>query len=179
MGSPFYMAPEQWSDEEPDSRADIYSLGIILYQMLSGDVPFKGSSIPSIMKKHLTLPVPSFKSVGVEVSPRVETVVLTALEKEVGDRTPSVEVFLAELREAMAASGSTMERVGRPFPSMPIRRCCRPKLCRVFRERVDATASLAKKRQTRSAGDRSVPSAPQSKPQRTGEDCIIAGRLRG
>src|SRR6266545_4206750 len=62
MGSPFYMAPEQWSDEEPDARADIYSLGIILYQMLAGDVPFKGSSIPSIMKKHLTLPPPSFQS---------------------------------------------------------------------------------------------------------------------
>src|SRR5918993_1623895 len=56
MGSPFYMAPEQWSDEEPDSRADVYSLGVILYQMLAGDVPFKGSSIPSIMNKHLTLP---------------------------------------------------------------------------------------------------------------------------
>src|SRR6185436_5984166 len=46
MGSPFYMAPEQWSDDEPDARADIYSLGIILYQMLAGEVPFKGSSIP-------------------------------------------------------------------------------------------------------------------------------------
>ncbi|MGH9932288.1 MAG: serine/threonine-protein kinase, partial [Pyrinomonadaceae bacterium] len=44
MGSPFYMAPEQWSDDEPDARADVYSLGIILYQMLTGDVPFKGSS---------------------------------------------------------------------------------------------------------------------------------------
>jgi serine/threonine-protein kinase len=40
MGSPFYMAPEQWSDEEPDARADIYSLGVILYQMLCGEVPF-------------------------------------------------------------------------------------------------------------------------------------------
>src|SRR5213593_1148619 len=75
MGSPFYMAPEQWSDEEPDARADIYSLGIILYQMLVGEVPFKGSSIPSIMKKHLTLPVPTFKSLGVDVSPRLEAVV--------------------------------------------------------------------------------------------------------
>ena len=59
MGSPFYMAPEQWSDEEPDARADIYSLGVILYQMLAGEVPFKGSSIPSIMKKHLTQPPPT------------------------------------------------------------------------------------------------------------------------
>src|ERR1700675_195166 len=86
MGSPFYMAPEQWSDEEPDARADIYSLGIILYQMLSGDVPFKGSSIPSIMKKHLTQAPASFKSVGVDVSPRVEAVVYHALEKDPVDR---------------------------------------------------------------------------------------------
>ncbi|HAF25238.1 MAG TPA: hypothetical protein DCK93_20420 [Blastocatellia bacterium] len=106
MGSPFYMAPEQWSDDEPDARADIYSLGIILYQMLSGDVPYKGSSIPSIMKKHLTLPLPSFKSVGVDVSPRIEEVVRHALEKEVAERTPSVEVFLAELREAVGAAAT-------------------------------------------------------------------------
>ncbi len=108
MGSPFYMAPEQWSDEEPDARADVYSLGIILYQMLAGDVPFKGSSIPSIMKKHLTLPPPSFKSAGVDVSPQLEAVVRHALEKEVSARTPSVEVFIEELREAVAAGGSTI-----------------------------------------------------------------------
>src|SRR5919112_816673 len=53
MGSPFYMAPEQWSDEDIDVRADIYSLGVILYQMIAGDVPFKGKSIPSIMSQHL------------------------------------------------------------------------------------------------------------------------------
>ncbi len=111
MGSPFYMAPEQWSDEEPDSRADVYSLGIILYQMLSGDVPFKGTSIPSIMKKHLTLPVPSFKSVGVDVSPRVEAAVFHALEKEVEARTPTVEAFLTELRAAVEAGGDTMQSV--------------------------------------------------------------------
>ncbi|HKP46894.1 MAG TPA: SUMF1/EgtB/PvdO family nonheme iron enzyme [Pyrinomonadaceae bacterium] len=108
MGSPFYMAPEQWSDDEPDARADIYSLGIILYQMLAGDVPYKGSSIPSIMKKHLTLPLPTFKSVGVDVPPRLEAVVQHALEKEVSARTPSVEVFLQELRAAVGDFDSTL-----------------------------------------------------------------------
>lgn len=108
MGSPFYMAPEQWSDDEPDARADIYSLGIILYQMLAGDVPFKGSSIPSIMKKHLTLPVPSFKSAGIDVSPQLEAVVRHALEKEISARTPSVEVFVRELKAAVAAGVSTV-----------------------------------------------------------------------
>src|SRR5919107_2133626 len=74
MGSPFYMAPEQWGDEEPDARADIYSLGVILFQMLGGDVPFKGTSIPSIMKKHLTAAPPSFASLGVQVPPQIEAV---------------------------------------------------------------------------------------------------------
>jgi serine/threonine protein kinase len=108
MGSPFYMAPEQWSDEEPDARADIYSLGIILYQMLAGDVPFKGSSIPSIMKKHLTLPPPSFESMGVQLPPQIEDVVCHALEKELSARTPSVEALLNELKEAMN-SASTLK----------------------------------------------------------------------
>jgi serine/threonine-protein kinase len=101
MGSPFYMAPEQWGDDEPDARADIYSLGVILYQMLSGEVPFKGSSIPSIMKKHLTLPPPTFHSMGVSVPPALEGVVRHSLEKELEARIDSVENFLKELRAAM------------------------------------------------------------------------------
>ncbi len=110
MGSPFYMAPEQWSDDEPDARADIYSLGIILFQMLTGDVPFKGSSIPSIMKKHLTLPPPTFKSLGLQVPPEIEAVVRHALEKEPDARTPTVDEFLRELNEAVTSSSSSQGR---------------------------------------------------------------------
>ncbi|HET9479511.1 MAG TPA: protein kinase, partial [Pyrinomonadaceae bacterium] len=101
MGSPFYMAPEQWSDEEPDARADIYSLGVILFQMLSGEVPFKGSSIPSIMKKHLTMPPPTFQSMGVSVPPAIEAVVRHALEKEVDARIDSIDTFVKELHAAI------------------------------------------------------------------------------
>src|SRR6267143_7057752 len=84
----------------------------MLYQMLAGDVPFKGSSIPSIMKKHLTQAPASFKSVGVDVAPRIEAVVYHALEKDPAARIPTVDAFLAELREAVAAEGST-GRTGR------------------------------------------------------------------
>src|SRR4029078_3604627 len=104
MGSPFYMAPEQWSDEEPDARADIYSLGVILYQMLSGEVPCKGSSIPSIMKKHLTQSLPSFQSMGVAVPPAIEAVVRHALEKEVEARIDSIPTFLRDLHAALNSS---------------------------------------------------------------------------
>src|SRR5260370_26658380 len=102
MGSPFYMSPEQWSDEPPDARADVYSLGVMLFQMLSGEVPFKGSSIPAIMKKHLTEAVPTLGSKGVEAPPQIESVLRHALEKEPENRTPSADEFATELRAAMA-----------------------------------------------------------------------------
>ncbi|MBA2379136.1 MAG: SUMF1/EgtB/PvdO family nonheme iron enzyme [Blastocatellia bacterium] len=104
MGSPYYMAPEQWADDEPDSRSDIYSLGVILFQMLAGDVPFKGSSIPAIMKKHISDPAPRFSEVGVTISPELEAAVLRTLHKEKDKRTESVEAMIADLREAIFPS---------------------------------------------------------------------------
>jgi serine/threonine protein kinase/formylglycine-generating enzyme required for sulfatase activity len=101
MGSPYYMAPEQWSDDEPDSRSDIYSLGVMLFQMLAGDVPFKGSSIPAIMKKHISDPPPAFNELGVGISPELEEAVRHALQKEPEKRTPTVEVFVEELKNAI------------------------------------------------------------------------------
>src|SRR5947209_1913097 len=101
MGSPFYMAPEQWGDEDIDVRADIYSLGVILYQMLAGDVPFKGKSIPSIMNMHLnTAPVPLSER-AVEVPEALERAVQHALEKDPARRPKSVGEFAAELRAAL------------------------------------------------------------------------------
>jgi formylglycine-generating enzyme required for sulfatase activity/serine/threonine protein kinase len=101
MGSPPYMAPEQWSDEEFDWRTDIYSLGIILYQMLAGTVPFKGTSAPTIMKKHLMDEPPRFVLTGVSVPPHVEAVVRHALEKNPANRPQSVYEFIGELRAAI------------------------------------------------------------------------------
>src|SRR5216683_1610643 len=112
MGSPFYMAPEQWGDDPPDARADVYSLGVMFYQMLAGEVTFKGSSIPSIMKKHLTNEVPSLASKGVEVPPQIESVLRHALEKEPKYRTASADEFIAELSQAMALASAALKRTG-------------------------------------------------------------------
>jgi eukaryotic-like serine/threonine-protein kinase len=104
MGSPYYMAPEQWADEEPDARSDVYSLGVMLFQMLAGDVPFKGSSIPAIMKKHLSDQVPPFSSFGVQIAPQIEMAVRHTLEKEPEKRTATVEQMVEELRTALGVT---------------------------------------------------------------------------
>ncbi len=101
MGSPYYMAPEQWADDDPDSRSDIYSLGVMLFQMLTGDVPFKGSSIPAIMKKHISDPPPTFAELNVPLSLEIEQAVRHTLQKEKEKRTPSVEHMIAELKTAV------------------------------------------------------------------------------
>ncbi|MFT3744388.1 MAG: bifunctional serine/threonine-protein kinase/formylglycine-generating enzyme family protein [Pyrinomonadaceae bacterium] len=101
MGSPYYMAPEQWADEDPDSRSDIYSLGVMLYQMLTGDVPFKGSSIPAIMKKHISDAAPTLADAGLHVSPELEQAVLHTLQKDPEKRTQTVDILVEELRAAI------------------------------------------------------------------------------
>jgi serine/threonine-protein kinase len=108
MGSPYYMAPEQWADEEPDAQADVYSLGVMLFQMIAGDVPFKGSSIPAIMKKHLYDPPPAFADMGAQVSPQIEAAVRRSLEKDRAKRTPDVETLVSELRDAVGMASQSV-----------------------------------------------------------------------
>ena len=115
MGSPFYMAPEQWhDDEEIDVRADIYSLGVILYQMLAGDVPFKGKSIPSIMNMHLNTAPPPLSERGVEVPEELQEAVRHALEKEPARRPQTVDEFASELRVALQSLGEEVAPAREP-----------------------------------------------------------------
>ncbi|PWT88045.1 MAG: hypothetical protein C5B55_13795 [Blastocatellia bacterium] len=110
IGSPYYMAPEQWSEKEPDKRIDIYSLGIILYQMLSAELPFKGSSILSVMRQHLMTPPPPLAVRGSGISKHLEQAVFHALEKDPILRTASTEEFVAELERGVLGAGAK----GRP-----------------------------------------------------------------
>lgn len=133
MGSPYYMAPEQWADEEPDSRADIYSLGVMLFQMLAGDVPFKGSSIPAIMKKHISDPAPTFGEFGVQVSPELEAAVLHTLQKDPNKRTASVEILVAELKYAIhPVAPAIHSTAGQQLPVSSLKIETKPPKSRVF-----------------------------------------------
>ena len=104
IGSPPYMSPEQWENDQVDHRTDIYGLGIILFQMLTGNLPFQAESIPSVMYQHFTALPPSFASLGVSASANVEAVVNKALEKDRAARYNSVEDMYRDFEKAYLQS---------------------------------------------------------------------------
>jgi serine/threonine-protein kinase len=109
IGTPQYMSPEQCSQaSEIDSRSDIYSLGIITYEMLTGHVPFTGESPTAIMMKHLQEPPPSVLEERDDLPPQVGMVITSALAKRPEDRFQSA----GELSDALgeAAAGQKPEK---------------------------------------------------------------------
>lgn len=145
MGSPYYMAPEQWSDDDLDARSDIYSIGVMLYQMVAGDVPFKGSSIPAIMKKHLTDPPPPFAERGVQVPPEFEKAVFHTLEKKRANRTETVDQLIDELASSLGISSpgvhSLGHQTGHALPAAPLRVLTNPPKSKVFLNSQDVGTS--------------------------------------
>ena len=89
LGTPSYMSPEQAMGETVDGRSDIYALGCVLYEMLSGDVPFTGPSAQSIIAKHLTEAVPSIRDVRDSVPLNVDATIVRAMAKEPANRFTS------------------------------------------------------------------------------------------
>ncbi len=102
IGNPKYMSPEQLGfipdGETIDGRTDLYSLGIVLYEMLVGVSPFASESAQGYIMKHLTQPPPSFAAKGtLDLSPAIENVVIKALEKDRNNRFADARSFAAAL----------------------------------------------------------------------------------
>jgi serine/threonine protein kinase len=103
VGTPAYMSPEQASGHSDiDGRADLYSLGVVLYQMVTGRPPFQGST-PQVMHAHVYQPPPLPSSVA-DVSPTMEAVILRALAKSRDDRYPSGAALAAALWPLLEAT---------------------------------------------------------------------------
>ncbi|HEY0757148.1 MAG TPA: serine/threonine-protein kinase [Ktedonobacteraceae bacterium] len=101
IGTVEYASPEQVSGSELDARSDIYSLGIILYELLIGHVPFTGSTPFEIMARHLHDPVPSVRNQRPDLSPSIEFVVKKALAKDPKDRYQHALELAADLQAAV------------------------------------------------------------------------------
>ncbi|MEW6208432.1 MAG: bifunctional serine/threonine-protein kinase/formylglycine-generating enzyme family protein [Acidobacteriota bacterium] len=103
LGTPLYMSPEQLSGEKLDGRSDVYSLAIIAYEMLSGQLPFEGDNTQAMMiKRVIGHPIP-LRQKAPHASAEVEQVVMRGLARENVDRTPSALEFAAALRQASRA----------------------------------------------------------------------------
>jgi serine/threonine-protein kinase len=139
MGTPYYMSPEQCEGKASiDHRADIYSLGVILFEMLTGKVPFGGEGYGEIIVKHITMPAPSARSIVPELPPAIDLILYRALAKDRAQRFQTMADFEAALRnpEAYAASAP---RIGIPEDVTGAARAAGP-MTRAERDRASQVA---------------------------------------
>jgi len=102
MGTPAYMAPELGKGEPADERSDIYSLGIMLYEMLTGRVPFEAETPMAVVLEHISTPLPVPRSINPDIPEPVEQVLLKALVKEPADRFQRMGEMVTALQKAAA-----------------------------------------------------------------------------
>ena len=105
MGTPNYMSPEQFMGQTVDARTDLYSAGVLLYQLLTGERPFEGG-LSALMHKVLHTEPPSPSQLSVTVSPALDAVVRKAMAKRPDDRFESAAAFLDALQAAGSASAA-------------------------------------------------------------------------
>jgi eukaryotic-like serine/threonine-protein kinase len=117
MGSPYYMSPEQMeSPRSVDARTDIWSLGIVLYQLLTAEVPFGGETLPQVCVNVATRPAPSFRRMRPDVPNGVEAIALRCLEKDPSKRFPTVAALAAALaRFGPPRAQASLDRITRTW----------------------------------------------------------------
>jgi serine/threonine-protein kinase len=120
LGTPHYMSPEQCMGEELDGRSDIYSLGIVIYEMLSGTVPFNPPSMSALIVQHVNQPPPLLRSVNVHISAAIERTVMRALEKRREARPQTADALARELRDAIGDASTSETSQIRRLPTDPL-----------------------------------------------------------
>jgi serine/threonine-protein kinase len=165
FGTPEYMSPEQARGDRPDHRVDIYAAGCILYEMLTGDVPFHAESFMGVLTKHMfeTPEPPSVRCPEVPIAPEVEAVVLRALAKDREQRFQTMKEMALALEACIG--GNPMQAWGSEGSGMmPIARDSSAAL-RISPAQRPVTAAGAPSAQMRGATP--VPLEPTEEPQRS------------
>ncbi len=131
LGTPAYMAPEQGLGRAPDARADIYALGVVTFEMVTGRPPYVADTPMAVLIKHIHDPLPLPRSLNPKLPEQVENVILKALSKEPQDRYPSAGAMVQGMQSAIPENGEVSdiargrlsrqnaERVGEPTSAQP------------------------------------------------------------
>ena len=118
LGSVHYLSPEQAAGDKITEKADIYSLGVVLYEMLTHHLPFEGETAVSIALQHMRGEVPRPAKINPSISPMLEECVLTALQKDPEKRYHSISDFVAELKLAQGFTTSIYKPAHHDFSTM-------------------------------------------------------------
>lgn len=122
MGTPAYVSPEQGRGQRTDPRSDQYSLGVILYQLTAGRLPFDSDTPMSTVLMHIQEPVPKIRRFNPSVSTALEQVILRALEKEPGDRYQDVRTFNDAFQASVSGGEHPSGQPTRILPRPQVRR---------------------------------------------------------
>jgi serine/threonine-protein kinase len=117
LGTPSFMSPEQIAGKKVDGRSDLYSLGVMLYQMLAGVLPFRGDSMAELMYKIANEEAPDIRITRREVPERLANIIALALSKRPETRYQTGDQFAADLKSVMADLTGAQAGEPRPLPA--------------------------------------------------------------
>jgi serine/threonine protein kinase len=117
MGTPAYMSPEQGAGSPLDGRSDIYSLGIIMYEMITGQVPYSAETPIAIVFKHIQDPLPAVRKLVPDLPEEIELVLIKSLAKKPADRYQNAEDFVQAVQTAIPANPAV--GASKPVPEAP------------------------------------------------------------